>query len=153
MIPFLNLRDKEHISEICGIINGTLNYIFTELSTGKTQQEVLDSVLEKKYAEPGAATLLDIIAGELGDLSRKAVILANAMGISEAPLKWETDLCSIDTFLIEKTLQNPQEYRFFIIITNHEYSGFIGGMKMQIGNWWVYAGLFLIKNTHFPLTE
>jgi homoserine dehydrogenase len=55
--------------------------------------------------------------------------------------------------LTEKALQNPQEYRFFTIITNHEYSGFIGGMKLQVNNWWVYAGLFLIKNTHFPLTE
>ncbi len=153
MIPFLNLRNKEHISEVCGIINGTLNYIFTELSASKTQQEVLDAVLEKKYAEPGATTLLEIIIGELGDISRKAIILANAMGISETPLCWSKNLCTLDTFLIEKTLQNPQEYRFFIIIANHEYSGFIGGMKMQVGNWWIYAGLFLIKNAHFSLTE
>lgn len=75
------------------------------------------------------------------------------MGIGETFLIWSNDICTIDNFLIEKTLQNPQEYRFFIIITNHEYSGFIGGMKMQIGNWWCYAGLFLIKNAHSPLTE
>lgn len=125
MIPFLNLRSKEHIREICGILNGTLNYIFTELSTGKTQQEVVDTVLEKKYAEPGATTLLDMISGELSDLSRKAVILANAAQIHDTPLKWSTHLCNIDTFLVEKTLQNPQEYRFFVIIADHEYSGFI----------------------------
>jgi homoserine dehydrogenase len=52
MTSFLDLRDRGKISEICGIVNGTLNYIFTELSSSKTQQEVLTEILEKKYAEP-----------------------------------------------------------------------------------------------------
>jgi homoserine dehydrogenase len=153
MIAFLNLRDHNYITEICGIVNGTLNYIFTELSSGKTQQEVLERVLEKKYAEPGATTLLEIINGELGDLSRKAIILANASHIFEQTLQWSDNLCIVDTFLIEKALQNPQEFRFFTIISNHEHSGFIGGMKLSLNNKWLYAWLFLIKNADFPLTE
>lgn len=151
MLSFLDLRNRDDICEISGVLNGTLNYVFDELSTWKSQTDVLADVLEKKYAEPGSNTLSDIIAGELDDLTKKAIILTNASGLLEETIAWKPDQYSVENFFLEKALQNPSEYRFLFILADHEYSGFIGGMEIESGKWWCYAGLFLVKNTSLTL--
>ncbi len=54
-IPIIKaLRDglsANHILEIKGIINGTCNYILTEMKKGRNYQEVLKEAQEKGYAE------------------------------------------------------------------------------------------------------
>lgn len=151
MLSCLALRSSKDICEISGVLNGTLNYIFDELSNGKSQNDVLAEVLEKKYAEPGSTTLGEVITAELGDLTKKAIIMTNASGILEEKLTWKPDEYTVDSFFLDKALQNPSEYRFLYILADHEYSGFIGGLEIESGKWWCYAGLFLVKNASFEL--
>ncbi len=153
MLSWLSLRSSPDICEISGVLNGTLNYIFDELTNGKSQNDVLADVLERKYAEPGSTTLSEVIAAELGDLTKKAIILTNESGILEEKLTWKPDEYTVEGFFLEKALQNPSEYRFLYILADHEYSGFIGGMEIESGKWWCYAGLFLVKNASFELPK
>lgn len=147
MLSLCDLRSKSHIQAAYGVLNGTLNYIFDELSQWRSKIDVLADVLDKKYAEPGSNTLSEVIEWEISDLTRKAIILTNALGILDTRICWSKDISLIDPFFIEKALQNPSEYRFVYTISDIECAGFIWWMKIQSGKWWCYAGLFLIKNT------
>lgn len=76
--PALNLSLEAmagiRIKEIKGLVNGTTNYILTEMERGRTYQEVLKEAQELGYAE--AKPDADV---EGWDAVAKAVILANSV--------------------------------------------------------------------------
>jgi homoserine dehydrogenase len=78
-----------NIKEIKAVVNGTLNYIGSALRTGGDPQIIVNEVLEKGYAEPGADTLDEIIESELRDVVLKTVIIANAAEYYDALVKKE----------------------------------------------------------------
>jgi len=80
---------NKEIVEIKGVINGTLNYISSELKNGKTKELITREVLEKGFAEPGADDFDSIIKSELNDVLLKAVITSNSSGIFNQIIKPE----------------------------------------------------------------
>jgi homoserine dehydrogenase len=69
------------IKEIKAVINGTLNYISDGLRKGATLEEITKEVIEKGYAEPGAASFEEVIKAEMNDVILKAIIIANSSNI------------------------------------------------------------------------
>ncbi len=142
MLKYLNSRNKENISSVTGVVNGTLNYIFSRLSEGATKELVIKDILENKYSEPDAKTFTEIINTELSDLYRKAIIIANTANLW---IKFENPK-EISHQIIEKAISNPKEYRFLFLMAKVENGDFIDGLKYQIKDWFIYAGIFNIKN-------
>ena len=66
MISYLKSRVTNEIDEVVGILNGTLNFIFSELARGKSENEVLKEVLDNRYAEPGATSFRNYQNGAKG---------------------------------------------------------------------------------------
>jgi homoserine dehydrogenase len=84
-MPLASLAGNE-ISEIRGILNGTTNYILTEMEDGKSYDEALAQAQENGYAEADPTS--DV---EGYDALYKVVILANVM--MNVPLKKEDVIC------------------------------------------------------------
>ncbi len=83
--PLLNLIREtlagSHISQIKGILNGTTNYILSEMEEGKPYEEVLKKAQELGYAE--AVPDVDVLGW---DALAKITILANAVfGVNMKP--------------------------------------------------------------------
>jgi homoserine dehydrogenase len=72
-----NYKNKAEIQNITAVVNGTLNYISSSFKEGKKEGEILQEVLLGGYAEPGANDFESIVQGELKDVVKKAVIIAN----------------------------------------------------------------------------
>ncbi len=149
MIKYLRSRMPESIDSIKGVLNGTLNFIFSKLSEGVSADEVLKEVLEKKYAEPGASTFEEIIRGELGDLHKKAVILANLSG-----LLGDTFTLSPESVpskeVLDRALADPARYRFIFSMTKSAHD-LLSGAHYQSGDWHIQIGLCDISNVALQL--
>ncbi len=81
MLKEISKYKPEDIKEIKAVVNGTLNYISSELKNGKDKDQITQEVLEKGYAEPGASNFNEIIAGEINDVLLKTIIMANHSGL------------------------------------------------------------------------
>ncbi len=151
MIPYLRGRIQEKIDSVTGVLNGTLNFIFSKLSEGVPQTEVLKEVLDKKYAEPGANTFEEIIRGELGDLHKKTIILANLSGLLDNALVLSQDFV-IDKVSLDRALAEPARYRF-IFSMNKSAQNFLAGVHYESDPWHIQAGIFDITNMKIDLPE
>lgn len=89
MLKIISDYSLEKISEISGVVNGTLNYIADSLKKGRTKDEVIKEVLEKGFAEPGYEKFEDIVASELIDVCLKTVIIANYSGIFDRVISFD----------------------------------------------------------------
>lgn len=67
----------KEITDIKGVVNGTLNYIGEKLSTGANQKSLYKEVTEKGFAEPGSSNFGEVVDSELKDVRLKATILTN----------------------------------------------------------------------------
>lgn len=84
-MPLVTLAGNE-IKEICGILNGTTNYILTKMEEGLTYEAALKEAQELGYAEADPTS--DV---EGYDALYKIVILANV--VMDVPLKKEDVSC------------------------------------------------------------
>lgn len=133
------------IDFIIGVLNGTLNYIFSRLSAGESREAVLKDVLEKRYAEPGAVTFEAIIRGETGDLHKKGIILANLSSLFGHPLKL-SDSMQIDNEILARALDKPKEHRFLVVISKTKRDDFLTGVHYEQNEWHLQIGLFNTVN-------
>ena len=65
------------IETVKAVVNGTLNFIAEKKRNGVTKEAVFDMVTKGGFAEPGARSLTEVIAGEINDVLYKAAIVAN----------------------------------------------------------------------------
>ena len=145
MISYLKSRVINEIDEVVGILNGTLNFIFSELARGKSENEVLKAVLDNRYAEPGATSFLEIIKMELKDLHKKSVILANLSGVLNTSIIIDGEML-IDESILINALNNPKKFRFMFSMDKTFKNNFIAGVQYSVDNWHIQAGIFDISN-------
>ncbi|SES66768.1 homoserine dehydrogenase [Salinibacillus kushneri] len=101
-MPLVSLTGNE-IQEIRGILNGTTNYILTQMEAGKTYEDALKQAQELGYAEADPTS--DV---EGYDALYKVVILANV--IMDIPLTKEDVICEgISSLTIDDIEQAKQE--------------------------------------------
>ncbi|WP_181347519.1 homoserine dehydrogenase [Thalassobacillus sp. CUG 92003] len=105
------------ITEIKGILNGTTNYILTEMEKGQSYEASLDKAKQLGYAEADPTS--DV---EGFDARYKAVILANY--IMKAPLSSSDVTCKGITELtgdmVNEALQNNKKWRLLARITKQD---------------------------------
>ncbi|MFA6050526.1 MAG: hypothetical protein WC761_05005 [Candidatus Paceibacterota bacterium] len=152
MISYLKGRVPEKIDSLCGVLNGTLNFIFSKLGEGKTSSEVLKEILEKKYAEPGANTFEEIVAGELGDLHKKGIMLANVSGLLKQSLKPTKDFV-IEKDILDKAINSPKKYRFLFSMSRTRQGSFVAGVHYEADGFYIEMGLYDVSGFDLKLPE
>lgn len=70
------LNSGDEITEISGVVSGTMTYIFTQLQKGKNFSEIIRTAKKLGYSEPDPR---DDLSGE--DVARKFLILARTCGL------------------------------------------------------------------------
>ena len=139
---------KEMISnntlEIHAVINGTLNYIFDEISRGRTLGEVTSEAKRMGYAEPGAEDPLDIINREsVEDVPMKTAILFNVCSFSSEVIKGKEIVArKIKERDLKKLIRESCKRRFVVSIRkgNKNQNDNIGGFSHEVGEWTISGG-------------
>ncbi|MTI87129.1 MAG: hypothetical protein FH748_04085 [Balneolaceae bacterium] len=91
-----NLLDSgDEVTEIAGVVSGTMTYIFTQLQNGLPFSQIVREAREKGYSEPDPR---DDLSGE--DVARKFLILARTCGYT-----FERDQLRVDTLVPEKLIE------------------------------------------------
>ena len=80
------------ITEVSGVLSGTMNYLFDELEQGKPFSEIIRKAKEEGYSEPDPR---DDLSGE--DVARKFIIMARVSGLEVERAELEVEsLCPAD---------------------------------------------------------
>lgn len=74
------------VTQITGVVNGTLNFLFSECALGRDPYIVLAEAQELGLCEPGNNSLADVVNGELQDILLKATIIFNHSMVSKETL-------------------------------------------------------------------
>jgi len=112
-LPFTTLAGNE-IKEIRGILNGTTNFMLTEMEKGLSYQEALTLAQSKGYAEADPTS--DV---EGYDARYKAVILSNV--VMKVPIQADDVTCEgisgITVEDLKKAVENDQRWRLVARVT------------------------------------
>jgi len=87
-------RSKDSISEISGVVSGTMTYLFNQLEKGTSFSDAIVEARKKGYAEPDPR---DDLSGE--DVARKFLTLARTLGY-----KLERDELEVESLVPEELL-------------------------------------------------
>ena len=144
LLRYLKERVGEQVEEIQTVINGTLNYIFDQVSSGRSLGEVVEETKKLKYAEPGAKNPLDVINKEATrDVPMKTAILFNICNLTQERMR----ACDVDTYHIEDTelrrlAKEAINRRYIVSITRNanDEEDVIWGFRHKIEDWHISAG-------------
>lgn len=143
LLKYLEERLNPDIEEIHAVVNGTLNYIFDEVSHGRSLGEVVEETKKLGYAEPGAKNPLDVINKEaIGDVPMKSSILFNICKFSSTHMRAKDVNTSKISESDLKRLVKESNYRRYVVSITREDNGedIIGGFKHKIDDWIISAG-------------
>ncbi|MHA2402250.1 MAG: bifunctional aspartate kinase/homoserine dehydrogenase I [Candidatus Kariarchaeaceae archaeon] len=104
------IKTGDVVTEIEGILSGTLSFIFNILSETTPFSEIVKLAKEKGYTEPDPR---DDLSGM--DIARKLVILAREIG-----LKIDVDDVTIEPLLPEHLFDDPNVEEFLVNLTKYD---------------------------------
>jgi len=145
LLRYLEERINPQIKEVHAVVNGTLNYIFDEISKRKNLGEVVEEVKRLGYTKPGANNPIDIINKEsLRDTPMKSAILFNICFRGFTPKRMrakDVKLNRIGEQELKKLIAEASNRRYIVSITKgNNREDVIGGFRHQIGDWTISAG-------------
>ena len=143
LLQYGQQRMNSEVVEIHAIINGTLNFVFDQVSKGRSLGEVIREAKKLGYAEPGAESTLDVINTEANsDVPMKTAILFNMFGLGEVSaneLKKRTKTLTEDN--MRTLIKESQNRRYIVSITREDSEeNKIGGFKKEVNDWQISAG-------------
>jgi len=149
MLRYLEEKLNPSVKEIHVIINGTLNYIFDEISKGKSLGKAVEDVKGLGYAEPEAVTPLEVINKETTeDIPKKTVILFNICNLSSKCIRArDIKTQKIKKQELERLVKEANNRRYIVSISKEKNENeIIGGFNYKIDEWIVSAGFKRIDN-------
>jgi aspartokinase/homoserine dehydrogenase 1 len=144
LLRFLHERVGPQVEEIHAVVNGTLNYIFDQVSRGRSLGEVVRETQTLGYAEPGAAHPLEVINKEaIGDVPMKTSILFNICNLTKQRIRAkDMKTYQINDSELKRLVKEAVNRRYIVSITkdvNNE-EDVIGGFKHKVDDWYVSVG-------------
>lgn len=145
MLPYLRSRPRDQIVSLSGVLNGTLNFLADELTRGVAPEAAAAEALRLRYAEPGAGTFEEIVASEIGDLSRKARIVANVSGLADtiAPT------LALDAHAAARALAEASASRRFAFSLGKQERPAVVSARFALGEWCGQVGVFEVAHLPF----
>lgn len=148
MLKYLQERMiANDISEIHCILNGTLQFIFNEISAGQSIAMATERAISLHYAEPGAIDPLLVIKQEAeNDIPMKSVIIANifAPTVLKTLCAKEIVVYEMDERLLKNILKEARFRRYIVsFIKEDDREDTLGGFSSNWHNWdWKIRGGF-----------
>lgn len=144
LLNHMQERTGRQIYEIHAILNGTLNYIFDEISRGRRLGEAVLEASRLGYTEPGSQDLLSIINRESGqDVVLKTCALFNIANLSKEKIRAkEIHIKKVSIEDLKKLEKEAGERRYIVSITRTRNSEEkpIGGFEKTCEEWRISAG-------------
>ncbi len=147
LLDYARDRVGPDTQEIHAVLNGTLNFIFDEISRGRSLGEVVAEAKKLGYAEPGAENPIDILNMEAcRDVPMKAAIVFNILGLGNISA-FNIESRPLDEAGLKQLLREAHKRRFIVSITRDSdlEPDVIGGFRVENNGWVISAGF---KNTH-----
>jgi len=147
----LLLSHHTGIERMGGIVNGTFNFLSTQISLGKDISTALTAASAKDLCESGPLSLSELFISELRDVMLKSVLLFN-LGCSERTYLKVSDLSytHISEEYIKHFLNSPH-LRLFVHFEKHSERKFSEEdlMFVKCGAWTIYASFTEIEKMPF----
>jgi len=143
LLRYLEERISPDVKEIHAVVNGTLNYIFDEVSRGRSLGEVAEEAKKLGYAEPGAKNHLEVINKEATkDIPMKTSILFNISKLASNCVNAKNIKCNeIGEPELKKLIKESKKRRYIVSISKEDNGeDIIGGFKHKIEDWIISAG-------------
>lgn len=149
MLRYLEDMKQRGILEINGVVNGTLNYIFSRIEKKDRLETIIKGAQEKGLTEPGATDYLEIINNELcSDVVRKTTILYN-LCFPTSPIR-ANDIAAKP--LTERDLRDVVlSRRRCVVSIAQKKADIIGGFIYEASNWIISVGFQQSHHMTFPL--
>jgi len=143
LLKYLEEKMNPNVEQIHAVINGTLNYLFDELSKGKNLEKVAEEARKLGYTEPGAEKPLEIINKEATeDAPMKTSILFNVCKTSRERVRAKQfNTSKITEPELKELTRQAKNRRYIVSITKEKNEeDVIGGFNYQAGEWAISAG-------------
>ncbi len=150
MMQVLKERINRQVNQVHLVLNGTLNFILDGVSRGQSFGQVVEQAQSLGYAEPGAASHLDVINGEtIGDVPKKISILWNYTESPNDPnaqyVNWKDFKQPAITKDILSQLIAEANIRRYIVSWYREpmiipKNDILSGFEYKIGDWRIVGG-------------
>ena len=143
MLRFLEERTSQRVTELHAVVNGTLNYILDEVSSGRSLGEVAEETRKLGYAEPGTENPLDVINKEAGeDVPMKSSILFNVCRFGDERIRArDMKVYRMGENELRKLLRESYNRRYIVSVTkDNGEEDVIGGFRHKAGEWVISAG-------------
>lgn len=152
ILRYVQERVTKKTTKINAVLNGTLNYIFYQLSLDKKLEEAVLCAQKLGYAEPGTKNVLDVINKEaLGDVPLKVSILFNTARLSSGFIRAkDLSVKNISQEELNILSANAKNFRYFVSINKGKpiLEDCIGGFSLNSEDWYCLAG-FRKVNSEF----
>ncbi len=141
LLHWLRERLSPGVKEIHLIINGTLNYIFDELSKGRALDVIIEETKRLGYAEPLAQEPLEVINTEAcRDIPMKISVLLNICGFGEIRAR-DINVQPLTEVDLKKLIKEAASRRFIVsIVKEEEVEDRVGGFELKCDKWYVSGG-------------
>ena len=143
MLRYIESMAGNKEKEFHAILNGTLNYIFDEISRGRSLGEVVGEAKRLGYTEPGANDPLEIINKESAqDLPMKAAIFFNLCRLgSDCVRAKDINPHRIKESELDRLVKEAMNRRYIVsFMRKKPKEDMVGGFSYQIGDWNISAG-------------
>ncbi len=135
--------------KIYAVVNGTMNFVFDGVSSGRSMGEMTNEARRLGYAEPGAENALDVINEEAcGDVPRKSTILFNvfleSLGLDGFITYHLIQPATkrITPNMLKELVRQAGNRRYIVSISRPDGDGedIIGGYSLEIDGWKLQGG-------------
>lgn len=159
LIPKLeyDTRDSANIKELHLATNATLTYIFSEVASGGSLDEVVHAAGKLGYAEPGATGAYDVIHNEAAnDVPRKIAIVLQTIFPEFTGISLDEMATDLPEKKVLKALNKADKYRYLVSVypksskrlSKRQSKGRLGGFQFEHEDWRVIAGLQRVDRTN-----
>lgn len=142
ILNYARQRITKNTKTINTILNGTLNYVFSQIGLGKSMKDIVKEVRDLKYSEPGVNNAIDIINKEAtGDVLLKISIFLNVLGLAEKPIKAKDILANKVSEQEIEMMEKTRDFKYFITLSKEKVNDQnIGGFNLKFGDWFCSGG-------------
>ena len=144
ILRYLEERVGPQVEEIHAVVNGTLNYIFDQVSKGRSLGEAVKETQKLGYAEPGTTHPIEVINKEsAGDVPMKTSILFNICNLTEQRMRArDITIHQIEASELRRLAKEAMNRRYIVSITReaNDEEDTIWGFKHEIDGWHISAG-------------
>lgn len=151
IIHFLKQRFFSGTQEIHAILNGTMNYIFSDLMMGNPLGHIVEEAKKLGYAEPGESDPIKIILAEaVFDATKKASILFNLCFNSDTVLRASDIKVTLTEEMVRNAIREANNRRF--VVSFLRQNGFkpeasdISAFCHAVGDWIIKGGFTRLDN-------